>query len=251
MQDLDIGVLTPQRDKVRNQGKEILELLCTTLPKFTPSRYGIYDPLNKDFDLENLDEVLKDWDKSFSWKSQRLASEGNVCMGDENTHAEIYLSGKSKFIEYKQAVHFFLESCILVEPDFAYIHLFSEEELDAVSEHAEADLYDLVMPFRRGVVIRELRKYIPNLCWGTVLGLPYVKLFGKENILSAPVSIIRELPNGAIYLQLSEKLDDLKKNYQKVDSIRQLAKQHLNHNAFLDPMLGTHHAYNTPEFDLK
>ena len=57
-----------------------------------------------------------------------------------------------------------------------------------------------------------------------------------------------QLSEQAIYIQLSEKLTDLKSNYQRVNAIRKKVKEHLNNNAFLDFELGTKHQYNTPKF---
>jgi hypothetical protein len=250
MQDLDIGILTPHQEKLQNQGRNFLKLFCSQLPEITPLFYGNHDPVNREFKLENLGEIVKYWDKCFFWKSKRMASEGRVWMDRKNTHSSIYISGKSKLINCNQVVDFFLQSTLLLEPDFAYIHLFSKEELNAAHPDADIHLYDALMPFRQGVVTHELREYLPNLCWGTVLGSPYVELFGRENILCAPVPIIKELPYGAIYLQLSERLEDLQKNYQKIDDTRQLVKRHLDCQAFLDPKLGIHHNYNVPEFQL-
>jgi hypothetical protein len=248
MKNLDIGILTSHQNKIRHQGYQFLNLLCNSLPKFTPERYGSYEPLDKEFDPENIDEALKYWNNCFIWKSIRLASEGNAWMNNKNVHASMYISGKSKYIDCGDAVNFFLESTLLFEPDFAYIHLFPKEELNAAHPDVDIHLYDALMPFRQGVVTHLLRKYLPNLCWGTVLGSPYVELFGRENILSAPAPIIKELPYGAIYLQLSERLEDLQKNYREIDDTRQLVKRHLDCQAFLDPKLGIHHNYNVPEF---
>jgi hypothetical protein len=250
MQDLDIGILTSHREKLQNQGRKFLKLFCSHLPEVTPLFYGNHDPVNKEFKLENIDEIIKDWNECFFWKSTRLASEGRVWIDRKTTHSSIYIANKSKHLDCGNAVNFFLESTLLLEPDFAYIHLFPKEELLAAYPDIDMNLYDSVMPFRQGVVTHLLRKYLPNLCWGTVLGSPYVELFGRENILSAPAPIIKELPYGAIYVQLSERLEDLRENYREIDAVRQLVKKHLDCQAFLDPKLGVHYNYNVPEFQL-
>lgn len=40
MQDLNIGFLSANQSTVKSKGREFLELLCNSLPAFTPVRYG-------------------------------------------------------------------------------------------------------------------------------------------------------------------------------------------------------------------
>jgi hypothetical protein len=44
-------------------------------------------------------------------------------------------------------------------------------------------------------------KYIPDVYWLTFFGPPYVKLFGRERLLSAPAYKVEELSYGGISLQ--------------------------------------------------
>lgn len=249
MQDLNIGFLSANQLNVKSKGQEFLELLCTYLPAFTPKRYGAWEPLDSNFDIDNIEEPLQCWNNEyFIWKSYRLACEGIASMDNKSIHSSINIIGKSKSVNCTQVINFFLKTAELIKPDFAFVHLFSDEELNTITERLHTTLYDMSMPFRTSISTHELRKYIPNLCWGTIFGSPYIKLFSQKRLLSAPGLIVRELSEKAIYIQLSEKLTDLKSNYQSVNATRNKVKKHLNNNAFLDFELGTKHEYNTPEF---
>ncbi|MBV6623856.1 MAG: hypothetical protein KI793_13130 [Rivularia sp. (in: Bacteria)] len=249
MQDLNIGFLIANQSIIKSKGREFFYLLRTHLPAFTPFRYGAWEPLNNDFNFDNIEEPLQCWNHEyFVWKNKRHACEGIASMENKFIHSSIDIIGKSKLVDCNQVVSFFLKTAELFKPDFAYIHLFSDEELNTITEGINTTFYDMSMPFRTGISTYELQKYIPNLCWGTIFGSPYIKLFTREHILSSPASKFQQLSENAIYIQLSENLTDLKSNYQSVNVSRKKVKQHLNNNAFLDFELGIKHQYNTPEF---
>ena len=145
-------------------------------------------------------------------------------------------------VNLTHAVEFLLAVSGILRPDFAYLHLFTEEQFSAIP-------YNMYSPFRqRGVATLLLRRYLPDLCWGTVFGPPYVRLFGRDVLLSAPVYRAQEIAQDTIYLQLSESLADLQTQYPAVDAVRQATKEHLGTDAFLNMELGQYHTYRTPEF---
>ncbi|NJL30059.1 MAG: hypothetical protein HC897_20275 [Thermoanaerobaculia bacterium] len=93
-----------------------------------------------------------------------------------------------------------------------------------------------------------LQQYLPDLYWLTIFGPPYVDLFGRERLLSAPAPIVEELPTGAILIQLSENMLDFRDRFEEVDRVRQAVKAHLDSDAFFDPAKGKDHKYNVPVF---
>jgi hypothetical protein len=249
MLDLDIGILTPSSLISKDKGRAILSLLCKFLPECIPEHYGNNEPLRYEFNLDNLEEALIFWQDPFLWKRKKPRAEGSVLIaGQSEYHSAIYINGQSKQVCSQRIVEFIHCLADLVEIDFAYIHLFSEQELEAAT--ADDQIYEMVMPFRIGVTTHELRKYLPNLCWGTIFGSPYIELFGRERLLSSPAPIIQELSETMIYIQASENLLDLKLEFNEFDSMRDSIKKHLNNDAFLDPDCGIKHSYNAPQFYL-
>ncbi|AFY55892.1 hypothetical protein Riv7116_3436 [Rivularia sp. PCC 7116] len=211
MQDLNIGFLSANQTTVKSKGREFLDLLRTYLPAFNPVRYGAWEPLNNYFNFSNIEKPLQcSNNEYFLWKSKRHACEEIASMDSKSIHSSIDIIGKSESVDCTQVVSFFLKTTELIKPDFAYVHLFSDEELHTITKGINTTFYDMSMPFRTGISTYELRKYIPNLCWGTIFGSPYIKLFEREHILSSPASKVQQLSENAIYIQLSEDLTDLK-----------------------------------------
>ncbi len=92
--------------------------------------------------------------------------------------------------------------------------------------------------------------YMPKVYFVNIFGLPYIELFGKEKILSAPCHLVQELKCGSIWLQL---LPGLPKNIEDLTLLedrKKLVIEHLNNNAFFDATLPPNHKYNVPKFDL-
>ena len=58
------------------------------------------------------------------------------------------------------------------------------------------------------VTTHDLKKYVPDVYWTMVFGAPYVTLFSREKLLSAPVHRVEELENGSVVLQLTPDLRD-------------------------------------------
>jgi hypothetical protein len=241
MLDINIGLLTLENLEPKAQGRALLNLVWNLLPSMAPQRYGNCDPLNQKFELESLEEVLNFWQRTFFWERSCPSAEGGVWMDDKRVHSAIYISSQSKSVVSSALVQFIQESAILFGADFAYAHLFSEQEFNSGT-------YDMYMPFRQGVSTNKLRKYLPNLCWGNIFGSPYIKLFGREHLLAAPAPLVIELNKNAIYLQLSESIFDLKSKYLEVNTVREQVKKHLNCNAFLDPNQGESYKYRVPQF---
>ncbi|MEW6736291.1 MAG: hypothetical protein AB1489_33670 [Acidobacteriota bacterium] len=245
MKDLDIGILSPKPLSSRQEGREFLSLLCNSLPEFIPERYGNHEPIRKKFNVEQIEDILNSWKWPFLWTRQHPSVEGNIWMRDTRAHGTIYISAESRWLDLIKIEEFFKQVSILVNTDFAYIHILTKQEAKSVIED------ELLMPFRQGVTTHLLRKYLPNICWGTVLGPPYVRLFGRKQIFSAPAYKVVELAQETFYIQLSENLSDLKSRYSEIDAVRQQVKKHLNNNAFFDPQAEVDHKYNVPEFQWK
>lgn len=243
MQDLDIGILTAKDFSLKTDGEYCLKLLCNLLPNFMPHKYGKNEEDTYLFNLEEIEKNLDSWGVShLFWKSRRAVAEGSIWMRDR-THGAIYISGKSKAVNLQNAVQFLVDQSTYLNADFAYIHLYTEEEFNT-------GVYEMIMPFRQGIVTHELRKNLPQLSWGTVFGMPYINLFGREHLLKSPAYLVRELSDKMIYVQLTESLSDLTTDYTMVELIRYKVKQHLNNNAFFNPTFERNHKYSTPIFEL-
>jgi hypothetical protein len=69
----------------------------------------------------------------------------------------------------------------------------------------------------------QLRRWIPDLFWATVFGPAYVRLFGRETLLSVPAPVVTEISRDLIVVQLSESLSDMHERFEEVDRVLFLA----------------------------
>jgi hypothetical protein len=245
MRDINIGILTPYSLDSKESGKTLLTFLSEDFPEFLPERFNNYEPLERKFSMANLEEALELWNYPFLWSRRKPPVQGNVWMGQAcyKSHSSIYISSQSKLIDPKRLANFIKEISVLLKADFSYLHLFTQAEFDIED-------YDAFTPFRQGVVTHELRNYLPNLCWATIFGSPYVELFGRDKVLSTPAFLVQELADNLFYIQLSENLFDLKSKYGEVNNIRCTVKKYLGSDAFYDPHVSDDHVYKVPNFTL-
>lgn len=82
------------------------------------------------------------------------------------------------------------------------------------------------------VVTHLLRHWLPDVFWGTVFGPAYVRLFGKERLLSAPAYLVEDIGPEMVYVQLTEKLADAANHSEALQLAREAFKMHFDNNAF-------------------
>src|SRR5882757_6757942 len=81
------------------------------------------------------------------------------------------------------------------------------------------------------VTTHDLSKYVPDVYWTTIFGAPYVKLFSREKLLSAPAHRVEELENGSVVLQLTPDLRDTVTDEAAFEGVRKAVKDHLDSDA--------------------
>ncbi|WP_218080316.1 hypothetical protein [Anthocerotibacter panamensis] len=242
LHDFDLGFLTPINLGAKQLGKQFLSLLQDHMFDFSPERIGNYEPIKLAYNFNEIDACLDFWENPFLWKRRKPRVLGNVWMSYPNQHSSVYITANSKQLDPQKIVEFFKATSHLLQVDFAYLHFLAEPESESW------DVQQKLMPFRQGVTTHDLRKNIPNLCWATVFGKPYTRLFLLERILCAPAPIIQEIDKDTIYIQLSQDIFDLKSHYESINLVREKVKRHLNCNAFLDTSLPPQHQYTIPKF---
>jgi hypothetical protein len=80
-----------------------------------------------------------------------------------------------------------------------------------------------------------LQKYLPDIYWLTTFGPPYLDMFGRDRLLSAPVFKAEALDAEHVSLQLTPKLRDLEVNPDGYEWVKRRVKEHLGADAFFDP----------------
>jgi hypothetical protein len=148
-----------------------------------------------------------------------------------------------------ELVEFLTVASRSLEADFACLHLLTPNEIQRGRERNFVSALDKrATKFDFGVYTQDLKKRLPDLFWLTVFGAPYVRLFGREKLLSAPASKVESVSDDIVLLQLSDSLTDVEQLPRELEDVRLRVKSHLGHNAFFEPGLPTDHNYRAPQF---
>ncbi len=241
MQDLIIEFFLPHVDKSKSEGKRILQMVCDLLPELMPEFYNTYEPINKKFDSAHLKTALEDWQFSFLWKRKKPSVYGVMFLGDAQperpTHTHLLIRAKPEIVDAQRLTRFVQEFSKTFHVDVGLVHVLTKPEVERKAHF--------------GLSTFVLKESLPNLYWATVFGAPYVKLFGKERLLSTPAAVVKELADDLIYLQLTDDLMDNRTQPERVEAARQAVKKHLDSNVFLDPQRSPNYVYRKPEFQIK
>jgi hypothetical protein len=159
-----LGVLTPEDLERSAPAERFLRLLVSEFPDFSPEFHGNLEPVRVPF--TTVEECISKWSVPFLWRRKRPAVEGAIWPGSGTT--AIYVGAGVRGWESDRLEAFARSMCELLHPDFAYVHLMTEAERDR-------EPYDLWYPIDIGITPHDLKKGIPNLCWLTVFGPPFVE----------------------------------------------------------------------------
>ena len=211
--------------KSRTCGKDFLNLLLEIAPQYAPVRFSDHEPVNRIFDSENLGPALDIWDWNFLWRGAGNEIQGSV-WAESRIHSSIYFQVSRKVYDPSLVINLIagVSSRFLV--DIAYIHLHLPSDVDDLNNYKNQ-----LMPFVQSLTTHDLKKGLPDLCWGMYFGPPYRKLFG-EKLDSVPA--FQKTDDGiGVYIQLTKNIEDVTKNRERYLAAKDAAKQHLDSNAFL------------------
>jgi hypothetical protein len=244
-------LLVKERIASKDEFRKLVQLLVEH-PGFTPQRWNTFEPVRRVFDVDDIDPVIDAYDLVFFWKRKKPALRGCI-FGNEATysnrkHGFILIDTYAGF-DVVKLYELASSVCRCFDVHFGYVHEPHIDEVELGKANGtmlgpipgEDDLSLTVSTHR-------LRRYIPNLYWQTIFGEPYVTLFGRDKLLSAPVHIVTEMESGCICLQLTPEIGDIRSDYVAFDQLRQRVKQHLNPNAFFQMNMPLRHRFEVPDF---
>jgi hypothetical protein len=253
MSEVFFEILSPMPLNSLGEARKLFNIWEQHAPGFFPDRAGIVEPLRKPFSLDLLDEALRDWEFMFILK--RVASpklEANVFMqyGPHRDGHSNWTISLRRLRDFDQAVfsNLLRHAASAFIPDFGFIHHITEAEIKRKQDDTIGFLDSARSEKNLFVTTHDLKKYVPDVYWTTIFGAPYVKLFSREKLLSAPAHRVEELENGSVVLQLTPDLRDTVTDEAAFEGVRKAVKDHLDSDAFLDARKGTEHRYAVPEF---
>jgi hypothetical protein len=203
--------------------------------------------------MSSLDEAIRKWELYFCVK--RVAApklEGNIFMqyGPHREHSTWSIGlEKAKDFEQPAFCKMLERAAVAFSADFGLVHAIVEAETSRGLASGTIGYLDTVTREKHlHISSHILRKFVPDIYWMTVFGKPYVELFSRKQLLSCPAYQIQELDNGSIVIQLTPKLTDAVADEAAFECARQRARNHLDNDAFFDPVKGPDHRYRVPEF---
>ncbi len=253
MSEVFFEILSPLPLNSREDARKLFNIWAESAPQFFPDRCGFHEPLRQEFSLASMDEALRSWDFQFLLK--RLASpklEAGVLMqyGPHRKHAT-WTIGLQRLRDFEQTsfCNLLRRSAAILTPDFGLIHHTTEAETARGQENGSITFLNRSKTRKNLFVTTHiLRKYVPDIYWTTLFGEPYVQLFSREKLLSAPAHRVEELENGSVVIQLTPDLNDTVTDEIAFESVRQAVRDHLDSDAIFDQKRGAEYRYKVPEF---
>lgn len=224
---------------------------CDSLPNYLPEKWGYSEPYKYIFDENILSALIPSSMRAtdVGWKRSKprfLGGFETMYRGKNScAHATPWLTAAYKKEIAMDLIAYLIDSSVKYKPDFAMIDSY-------VDAYRDVGVLNQAAPYASGFIFatHTLRKWLPDFFWGTVFGPAYVRLIGKERLLSAPVFKAIDLGEELVYLQLTESIDDIYFNFEKVQQIREKVKIYLDGNIFFNADFSEDHVYDTPCFNL-
>jgi hypothetical protein len=212
---------------------------CELLPDVLPEKWGWWEPLDQTFDVKETERLVPTGGKceTVYWQRKKLPkAEGsfNVRWRSKSakvndTHSNINFTVELGKVDQDALVHWLKTASLLTRADFALVDVLTDQYRDFAVESASAQSGQWFH-----VVTHVLRHWLPDVFWGTLFGPPYVKLFGKDLLLSAPVAVAEEIGEDMVYIQLTDRLSDMVTDPTDIQGCRDRFKDHLGVDAFFE-----------------
>ena len=232
-----VNVLSPLALRRPVEFIDAAQAFCDSMPQMLPEKWGWWEPLNREFDSQDLRILVPKGSvcETVYWKrGKRPRAEGAfatrwISKSPKvlDTHSNIGFTVELGQVDQAALIAYLKRASVRSKADFAFLDTLTEPYTAFAVESGSAPYGERFM-----LVTHVLRHWLPDIFWATVLGPPYVRLFGKECLLSTPASVVEELGPETIYLQVSESITDVVEDLESVRLRRDLIKAHLGRNAF-------------------
>ncbi|HYH05029.1 MAG TPA: hypothetical protein VEC37_18205 [Bacillota bacterium] len=228
----------------------VLEKINEYGKDFIPTKYGVYQPLKKPYNPEDISGVVQMWinEENNMVSAQNLYAAGQVLMEKTKGHKVSYHMEWEKSNEAKTSYfNFFIFSM-----DIAYLKkkkglerfICLCNELIILLEPVQGEIVNLSFPGWEAPI--NLRVRHPELHWMALFGKPYIDMFGKEKLLNTPCHSINSIGDNVIAIQVIESI------FEPIPSdARTTIKKYLGEDAFVEEGKSCR-SYTTgrvPEFD--
>jgi hypothetical protein len=244
-------ILSPLPLNRQVDARTLFALWSEAAPDTLPDRIGSHEPLRQEFSVDNLQSALSIWEHHVLLKrvvNPKMTASIFMQYGPHRKHStwSIRMPNK-KHIDMLSMEALISASSVEFSADFGFIHEPNNFDIDIGLATGSINFLDVKRSSKNlFVTTHTLKKYLPDVYWITIFGKPYVELFSRSRLLSAPAFQVRELSNGSILMKLFEDIGSCEKAAY-LDR-KEEVKRHISDNAFFDLSKGADHKYTTPEF---
>ncbi len=254
MSEVFYQVHSPLPLNTREDARRLLGLWAECAPGFFPDRTGSGEPLREKLSPTTIEVAFKHWWSQCLLKRAappKLTS--SIFMQvDPQRDPSNWTIALHKLRDYDPDAFYKLlrRSAVVLKADFGLIHHLTEAEITRGRESGSVFFLNTAMTEKNLFVPTPvLKRYIPDVYWITLFGAPYIRLFSRERLLSAPVHRVDELENGSIILQLTGHLDDTVTEEAAFERLRSSVRKHLDCDAIFDEKKGPKCGYRVPQFE--
>lgn len=219
-----------------------VRLHCEMLPEYMPMKWGWSEPLKHVFESGHPEYLLDKGKCDNVWwrRTGKNKADGSWMkrwkssvdyLGD--THASITASVYTSFLQHKLLTYLKAASQQL-DADFGLIDSIAEPYFDfaLASQLTKWANKEKPTTWHIFVTTHMLRHWLPDMPWAVVFGPAYVRMFGKEKLMSTPAFCVEDLGKEMVFIQLTPQMDDIHEQFEMVMAARAKAKRHLGEDAF-------------------
>ncbi|QHW31024.1 hypothetical protein GZH47_09265 [Paenibacillus rhizovicinus] len=208
---------------------ELLIQLMSKYPQFYPELYGNSNPIKEGFSKENMQNMIDLWMNTKlngNSKDKRYKAGDFLAKRRKNCNINYFISWEKSQNANFNLVSLYSESTELSnEKTFSEFMMLCIDFIEIIKpEFGEVGISDLTKSQPINLKIR-----CPELKWMVIFGEPYIKMFGRQKLISAPVYKTHNFTEHTIGLQLVESI------YSEVPKeTRYNVKKHLGEEAFVE-----------------
>jgi hypothetical protein len=232
-----VNILSPLTLEAPSDFIHTVQTFCASVPQLMPGKWGWSEPLDRNFDVEDIDALIPENGicQTIYWqRKDRPKAEGSLAVRwrsqspkVRDTHSNISFTVQMGQVDQSALVNYLKAASLRSKADLALLDTLTEPYRNFAIESGSAPYGERFM-----VVTHLLRHWLPDVFWATVFGPPYVQLLGKERLLGAPAYVVEEIGPDMIYVQLTESLAGALEDSAGLQSQRKLFKEHFLSNAF-------------------
>lgn len=220
--------------------RRVLQHWLEFLPGYLPETYNYYEPINLPCDLADIEGFLPEWQWGIFFRRRKVKPAFDASFFYKKpgpnfpVHASWSIDVHSDAMSPGPFVRLLEQSAKSFKVDFACVTLFGALEGEHGRRRGTSGYTRRDRPptdFR--ISTQTLERGIPDLYWYTLLGKPYVEMFGMEHLLITPAAEVKQLSKDTVGIRLTNDVRDTEDRRDAFQAARLQAKQHLGLNAFM------------------